>query len=101
MELLPVIIVTKNDGTECACTILHRKSNDKYSFINLTKGHICSCEFDTQEEALKDLYDKYNNKEIAQYILYDDIPIAEIVQHRVEEVIDLKFYDKEQGRYIE
>lgn len=98
MELLPVIIVTKNDGTECICTILHHKSSGKYSFINITKGHICSCEFNTQEEALKDLYSKYNNKEIAQYILYDGIPIAEIVQHRVEEVVDLKFYDRQQGR---
>lgn len=80
---------------------MHHKSNDKYSFIDITKGHICSCEFDTQEEALEDLRNKYNNKEIASYILYDDIPIAEIIQHRVEEVIDLKYYDKKQGEYIE
>lgn len=101
MKFLPIIIVAKNDGTKCVCTIMRHKSNDKYSFVNITKGHICSCEFDTQAEALKDLRNKYNNHDIVTYILYEDIPIAEIVQHRVEEVIDLKYYDKTKGEYIE
>ncbi len=101
MVFLPVIIVTKNDGTECVCTIIQHKATKKYYFVNITKGHICSCAFDTQEEALKDLHNKYVNKEIATYILYEDIPIADIVQHRVEEVIDLKYYDKTKGEYIE
>lgn len=101
MVVLPVIIVTKNDGTECVCTIMKHKSTKKYSFVNITKGHICSCEFSTQEEALKDLHNKYLNKEIATYILYEDTPMAEIVQHRVKEVVDLKYYDKTKGEYIE
>lgn len=101
MVFLPVIIVVKNDGTKCVCTIVQHKLNKKYSFVNITKGHICSCEFDTQAEALKDLRNKYRNKEIMTYILYEDVPIAEIVQHRVEEVVDLKYYDKTKGEYIE
>lgn len=77
---LPVIIIIKNDGTKCICTIMQHKSTKKYSFVNITKGHICSCEFNTQEEAFEDLHNKYNNKEIAHYILYKNI-IAEIIQH--------------------
>lgn len=84
MVLLPVIIVTKNDGTKCVCTIMQHKFTKKYSFVNITKGHICSCEFNTQEEAIEDLYNKYNNKEIAQYILYS-VPIT-IVEKAVEKV---------------
>lgn len=80
MVPLPVIIVIKNDGTKCVCTIMQHKSTKKYSFVNITKGHICSCEFNTQEEAFKDLRNKYNNKEIAHYILYKDALIAEIIQ---------------------
>lgn len=101
MVFLPVIIVVKNDGTKCVCTIVQHKSTKKYSFVNITKGHVCSCEFDTQKEALKDLRNKYFNKEIATYILYEDIPLAEIVQQRVEEVVDLKYYDKTKGEYVE
>ncbi len=85
MVFLPIIIVIKNDGAKCICTIMQHKLNKKYSFVNITKGHICSCEFNTQEEALKDLRNKYFNKEIATYILYKDVPIAEIIQHRVKE----------------
>lgn len=84
MDFLPVIIVTKNDGTKCVCTIMQHKFTKKYSFVNITKGHICSCEFNTQEEAIEDLYNKYNNKEIAQYILYS-VPIT-IVEKAVEKV---------------
>ena len=86
MALLPVIIVTKNDGTKCVCTIMQHKFTKKYSFVNITKGHICSCEFNTQEEAIEDLYNKYNNKEIAQYILYS-VPIA-IIEKAIEKVVD-------------
>lgn len=86
MVLLPIIIVIKNDGTKCVCTIMQHKFTKKYSFVNITKGHICTCEFDTQEEALKDLYNKYNNKEIVQYILYN-VPVA-IVEKAVEKVVD-------------
>lgn len=84
MDFLPVIIVTKNDGTKCVCTIMQHKFTKKYSFVNITKGHICSCEFNTQEEAIEDLYNKYNNKEIAQYILYS-VPIT-IIEKAVEKV---------------
>lgn len=84
MDFLPVIIVTKNDGTKCVCTIMQHKFTKKYSFVNITKGHICSCEFNTQEEAIEDLYNKYNNKEITQYILYS-VPIT-IVEKAVEKV---------------
>lgn len=86
MVLLPMIVVTKNDGTKCVCTIIQHKFTKKYSFVNITKGHICSCEFNTQEEAIEDLYNKYNNKEIAQYILYS-VPIT-IVEKAVEKVIN-------------
>lgn len=35
--------------------ILRDKSSDKYRYVNLTKGHICKCSFDSREEALLDL----------------------------------------------
>lgn len=91
MVFLPVIIVIKNDDTKCVCTIMQHKFTKKYSFVNITKGHICSCEFNTQEEALTDLRNKYKNKEILHYILYKDIPIAEIIQLQVKEVVNLKY----------
>ena len=35
--------------------LLKYKDSDTYSFVNLTKGHICSCVFNTVEDAIKDI----------------------------------------------
>ena len=43
-------------------SILPYKNTDKYSYINITKGHICPCQFNSIEDALNDLK-KYNNIE--------------------------------------
>ncbi len=36
-------------------TILPHKETGKYSYVNMTKGHICPCQFESVEEALDDL----------------------------------------------
>ena len=38
--------------------LLRHKDTTKYSFVNLTKGHICSCVFDNIDEAILDLEDR-------------------------------------------
>ena len=38
--------------------LLRHKGTDKYSFVNLTKGHICSCVFNSIDDALKDIEDR-------------------------------------------
>ena len=48
-------------------TILPHKDTGKYSYVNITKGHICPCQFDSAEDALKDL-ENYDNIEIWEEI---------------------------------
>ena len=38
--------------------IMKHKTKNTYSYVNLTKGHICPCEFASVEEAIKDM-DKF------------------------------------------
>lgn len=38
--------------------LLRHKGTDKYSFVNLTRGHICSCVFNSVDDALKDIEDR-------------------------------------------
>lgn len=59
-------LVKRNKGNVLV-TILKNKSDNTYSFVNLTKGHICTCRFKTEEEAVKDLKDKVESKEIIEY----------------------------------
>ncbi len=49
-------------------TILRNKSDNTYSYVNLTKGHICPCRF-VSEEALYDMDQKIKSGEILRYIL--------------------------------
>ena len=35
--------------------LLKNKSDGTYSFVNLTKGHICTCRFNSESDAIEDL----------------------------------------------
>ena len=61
------IKVTRVDGIFDILLLKHKTYNG-YSFVNLTKGHICPCVFKTEEEALNDL-EKY--KQSGKIINYE------------------------------
>ena len=63
------IKVTRNDGV-FEILLLKHKTFQGYSFVNLTKGHICPCVFKTEEEALNDL-EKY--KQSGKIISYETL----------------------------
>lgn len=48
-------------------SIMRNKLDGTYSFVNLTKGHICTCKFHTVEEAVKDMQTKKENGEVVDY----------------------------------
>ena len=47
--------------------LLRHKGTDKYSFVNLTKGHICKCVFDSVDEAMKDIENRKANGLLIDY----------------------------------
>lgn len=54
-------------------SIMLNKLDHTYSFVNLTKGHICTCRFATFEDAIKDMAEKKDSGEIVDYINIEDI----------------------------
>ena len=52
---------------EVVVTIMKNKANDTYSFVNLTKEHICPCEFKSIDDALNDMDEKVKHGEINYY----------------------------------
>ena len=48
--------------------ILPFKDTNVYSYVNLTKKHICSCKFNSIEEALEDLK-RYNTIKYVEEVL--------------------------------
>lgn len=67
------LVERKNDNVVVA--ILKNKNDNTYSFVNLTKGHICPCRFESVEKALEDL-DK--QVEIGNVLWYEKIEYFKI-----------------------
>lgn len=59
--------VIKADNTRCYVSIFKNKEDGTYSFINLTKGHICKYKFDSVEAALADMDDRISKGLIKKY----------------------------------
>ena len=59
------IKIYRSDG-EFDVMICRNKSDDTFSFVNLTKQHICPCKFNSIKEALKDLN---NRPEVINYAI--------------------------------
>lgn len=54
--------------SETADVILVRhKGTQEYSFVNLTKGHICPCRFKTFEDAVADIEKRIKDGKIVGY----------------------------------
>jgi len=48
-------------------TILRNKADNTYSFINLTKEHICPCKFASVDDALRDMDNQIAQGKILRY----------------------------------
>lgn len=67
-----VYLVQRKNGNVIV-SIMRNKSDNTYSFVNLTKGHICSCRFDSVEDAVKDMDGKILNGEVTGYFELEEI----------------------------
>ena len=47
--------------------LIRHKIEEQYSFVNLTKGHICPCKFHSVEAAMKDLEEYKRRGDIIEY----------------------------------
>ena len=47
---------------------MFNRCDEKYHFVNLTKGHICTCAFDTVQDAVADMQRKKDNREIFGFV---------------------------------
>lgn len=69
-------LVKRNKGN-IIVTILRNKSDNTYSFVNLTKRHICTCRFKTEEEAIQDLQSKVESGEVIGYKICESVYFVE------------------------
>ena len=67
------IYFVKRKSENVIVSIMRNKSDNTYLFVNLTKGHICSCRFNSIEDATKDMDEKILNGEIVGYFKLEEI----------------------------
>ena len=67
------IYFVKRKSGNVIVSIMRNKSDNTYSFVNLTKNHICQCRFDSIEDAVKDMDDKILNGEIVGYFKLEEM----------------------------
>lgn len=48
--------------------LYRHKDTNEYSFVNLTKGHICPCKFSSVEEAIADMEKQKKRGSILSYV---------------------------------
>lgn len=51
---------------------MYDRNTDQYCFVNLTKGHVCSCRFASKAEALFDLEEQKKEGKVLNYIIKED-----------------------------
>lgn len=69
------IWLVERDKDNVLVTIMKNKTDNTYSFINLTKEHICPCRFKSVEDALKDMDKQICEKRIKKYYEVKDLNI--------------------------
>lgn len=65
MNLNKIIVVRPKDIV--TVLLLKHKNTNEYSFVNLTKGHICPCRFKSIDDAIKDLEERKKSGNIINY----------------------------------
>lgn len=82
---MKIIVVNKADGNTYICLIMRHKEDNTWSFINLTKGHICQCRFITYQEAIDDLQKRVKDGKITSWYYINETAIEEFnIQEGVE-----------------
>lgn len=60
------LVVCPNDNVEVL--LLKNKEEDTWSFVNVTKGHVCPCKFPSIDAAIQDMDRRMENGELIGYV---------------------------------
>ena len=61
--------IVHKENEDLDVLLLRHKNTNKYSYVNLTKGHICTCIFDSIEEAIQDMENRKKQGLLVDYTL--------------------------------
>lgn len=65
IKILKYLVTRPNDTVEVL--IVKNKNDNTYSFVNITKGHICPCRFKSIRDAIADMDKLIQEGEVIRY----------------------------------
>lgn len=65
IKILKYLVTRPNDTIEVL--IVKNRDDNTYSFVNITKGHICPCRFTSIDDAIGDMDKLVKEKKIIRY----------------------------------
>ena len=65
IKILKYLVTRPKDTVEVL--LLKNKNDNTYSFVNITKGYICPCRFNSVEDAIDDMDKLIKEKKIVRY----------------------------------
>lgn len=69
---MEIILVRKTDDIEYIVLLMQHKISREWSYVNLTKQHICPCKFKTYEEAIEDLNKQVKDGKVISYKIINE-----------------------------
>lgn len=63
--------IIKKDKENINVLLLKNKLDDSYSYVNLSKGHICSCKFNSIDDAIEDMIERKNKGLLIDFWEYE------------------------------
>lgn len=62
-----IYCVKKKNKKDAIVSIMYDRADGKYHFVNLSRNHICSCAFNTVDEAIADMESQKENGIIKEW----------------------------------
>lgn len=66
--MIKILVVRPND--DVVVSIFRDEIDNTYRFINITKSHICTCKFNSVEEAIADLDKHVEEGKVLKYKIF-------------------------------
>jgi len=92
-------LVHKSSG-DTEVLLLPFKGTNQYSFVNLTRGHICPCVFDSFEDALRDMENRKSRGLLDGYEVVEEDDNAPLTLDELREMDGEPVYITRGGKWV-
>jgi hypothetical protein len=84
---MKLIFVSKPNGVNYIVLLMQHKYTKDWSYVNLTKQHICPCKFRTYDEAIHDLENQVKEGKVISWKIINNFNFS-LLFNKIKEMTD-------------